>query len=135
MNEDELPYSWFLGPKSEQRKFLKEFLELIFDDYIYWRRNYHPKDPPAIPYEFDSRENVIRFRERFTQELFGLISDLKLDVPFFSPRYMAHIVPEVSLPGLAGYLAAFLYNPNNVSAEASPVMTERKFSGVTSLPL
>jgi glutamate/tyrosine decarboxylase-like PLP-dependent enzyme len=115
---------FFLGPKSELRTFLKEVLELVVDDYIFWRRNFHPKDPPAIPYRLLQSEAAEEYRGRFHQELFELISDLKLDVPFFSPRYMAHMVSEVAMPGLVAYLATMLYNPNNVSLEASAVTVD-----------
>lgn len=115
---------FFLGPKSELRLFLKEVVDLVVDDYIFWRRNYHPKDPPAIPYRLLQSEGAEEFRGRFHQELFALISDLKLDVPFFSPRYMAHMVSEVAMPGLVAYLATMLYNPNNVSLEASSVTVD-----------
>lgn len=112
---------FFLGPKSELRQFLKEAIELVVDDYLFWRRNYYPKDPPAIAYRQLQSEDAAAYRGRFHQELFALISDLKIDVPFFSPRYMAHMVSEVAVPGLVAYLATMLYNPNNVSLEASPV--------------
>lgn len=112
---------FFLGPKSEQRRFLQDVVDFVVEDYLYWRRNYHPKDPPAIAYKELHTPEAAAYRGRFHQELFELISDLKLDVPFFSPRYMAHMVSEVALPGLVAYLATMLYNPNNVSLEASPV--------------
>lgn len=112
---------FFLGPKSELRRFLKDAIELVVDDYVFWRRNYHPKDPPAIAYRALQGRSAHAYRGRFHQQLFELISDLKLDVPFFSPRYMAHMVSEVAMPGLVAYLATMLYNPNNVSLEASPV--------------
>jgi glutamate/tyrosine decarboxylase-like PLP-dependent enzyme len=57
----------------------------------------------------------------FFNELFTLISELKLDVPIFSPRYMAHMISETTLPSLVAYFGTLLYNPNNVSSEASPV--------------
>lgn len=124
MRKGDVLDQFFLGPKSEQRLFLKELLELVVDDYIFWRRNYHPKDPPAIPHSSLHSEEAEEYHGRFHQELFELISDLKLDVPFFSPRYMAHMVSEVALPGLVAYLATMLYNPNNVSLEASAVTVE-----------
>ena len=121
MREGDSLDHFFLGPKGELRRFFKEVVELVVDDYIFWRRNYHPKDPPAIPYRQLQSEGAEAYRGRFNQELFALISDLKLDVPFFSPRYMAHMVSEVAMPGLVAYLATMLYNPNNVSLEAAPV--------------
>ena len=39
-------------------------------------------------------------------------------------RYQAHMLWDVTLPAVLGYLAAILYNQNNVAAEASPVATE-----------
>lgn len=42
-------------------------------------------------------------------------------VPFFSPRYAAHMLSEVSMPAMLGYLMALFYNPNNVAVEASPL--------------
>ncbi|MCB1054790.1 MAG: pyridoxal-dependent decarboxylase, partial [Acidobacteria bacterium] len=124
MRKGDVLDQFFLGPKSEQRLFLKELLELVVDDYIFWRRNYHPKDPPAMPHNSLHSEESEEYHGHFHQELFELISDLKLDVPFFSPRYMAHMVSEVAMPGLVAYLATMLYNPNNVSLEASAVTVE-----------
>lgn len=112
---------YFLGPKSEQRQFLYEALQLVLNDHVFWRRNYHPKDPPAIGYSKVNGQDATHFKEMFFTELFSLVSDLKLDVPVFSPRYMAHMISEVTLPSLVGYFATLLYNPNNVSSEASPV--------------
>lgn len=112
---------YFLGPKSEQRAFLEDVLSLVVNDHVYWRRNFHPKDPPTLSFPDLNKAEADQFRETFYQELFSLISDLKLDVPFFSPRYMAHIISEPSLPGLVAYMATMFYNPNNVSYEASTV--------------
>jgi len=112
---------YFLGPKSEQRQFLTEVLQLVLNDHVFWRRNYYPKDPPAIPYRKVHGEQARHFREEFYTELFQLISELKLDVPIFSPRYAAHMISETNLPSLVSYIATLLYNPNNVSSEASPV--------------
>src|SRR5205807_2006380 len=41
--------------------------------------------------------------------------------PFYSPRYIAHMLSEQSIPSVLGYMAAMLYNPNNVTSEAAPV--------------
>ncbi|GMQ82918.1 MAG: hypothetical protein BMS9Abin05_2385 [Rhodothermia bacterium] len=112
---------FFLGSKSEQRQFLQEAVQLVLNDHIFWRRNYYPKDPPTIPYPVVEGEDARHYKELFFTELFSLISDLKLDVPFFSPRYMAHMISESTLPSLVAYYATLLYNPNNVSSEASSV--------------
>lgn len=41
----------------------------------------------------------------------------------FSGRYVDHMNAEQTIASQIGYLAAMLYNPNNVAIEASPVMT------------
>lgn len=53
---DTLDHS-FLGPESELRPFFKEVVELV-DDYMFWRRNDHPKDPPTIPYRLLQTEGA-----------------------------------------------------------------------------
>lgn len=119
-----------LGPKSENRAFLLEVINLVLNDHVYWRRNFYPKDPPVVTFqEMQNVENTA-FREKLVNELFHLLSDLKLDPPFFSPRYMAHMVSETAMPGLIAYIATMLYNPNNICADSSPVTTqyERKVS-------
>ncbi|KAI9464909.1 pyridoxal phosphate-dependent transferase [Lactarius psammicola] len=42
-------------------------------------------------------------------------------VPFYSPRYMAHMVADVSMPATLGYIMGLMYNPNNVGAEGGPI--------------
>ena len=42
-------------------------------------------------------------------------------VPFSSPRYAAHVIPDSNLPATVGYLLGLLYNQNNVTPEASPL--------------
>lgn len=113
----------FLGPKGEQRAFLLDMISLVLNDYIFWRKNFYPKDPPSIALKSLGASRAVEFREKFVQELTCLTSDLKIEVPFFSPRYIAHIASEQSLPGLIAYFATLLYNPNNVSTEASSVTT------------
>ena len=121
MKNDNKIAGLFLGPKSENRPFFKEIIDLIMNDYIFWRRNYHPKDPAAISYKETQSIESKEFHEKFTHELFNLLADLKLDPPFFSPRYMAHMISETALPGLIAYISTLMYNPNNVSSESSPI--------------
>jgi glutamate/tyrosine decarboxylase-like PLP-dependent enzyme len=51
--------------------------------------------------------------------LSGLLQ--KHSVPFYSPRYIAHMVNDVSMPATLGYLMGLMYNPNNISPEAGPL--------------
>lgn len=44
-------------------------------------------------------------------------------VPFYSPRYAAHMTFDSSLPSIAGWITGLLLNPNNISFEAGPLTT------------
>lgn len=123
MNKRDAPFSelYFLGPKGEQRKFLSEIIELITNDYIFWRRNFYPKDPPAISHRTLTSEMAKDYNDIFMQSLIKLLGELKQDIPFFSPRYIAHMTPDISLPSIIGYYAGLLYHSNNVTVESSPV--------------
>jgi glutamate/tyrosine decarboxylase-like PLP-dependent enzyme len=116
--------SFFIGPKSENGDLVENLIVDILRDQFYWRKNYHPADKPYIS-EFDkSQEDFQKYETKLRQELYNILSELKNGTPFFSPRYIGHMVSETTIPSIVGYFAAMLYNPNNVSSEASPVTTE-----------
>ena len=106
--------NFFLGPRAENGKYLANYIKTILNDYIYWRRNYCPSDK----YE-NQKEN--EWYEKLSFELQNVLSLLKANYPFYSPRYMAHMLSETIMPGIIGYFAGMLYNPNNVTEEAAPV--------------
>lgn len=114
--------AWFLGPKAEHRNSWGSLLQYIFDDYVHWRRNYFPDDPIVI-----SRKRL-RDHELWLDELNGrldeILNELKAHFPFYSPRYLAHMLSEQTLPSVLGYFAGMLYNPNNVTEEAAPVTVD-----------
>lgn len=113
----------FLGPRAENADWVEGLILEVYRDYVFWRRNFHPEDRAAIQPQDQNRQTHMEFVGRFKRELFTLLGELKSDIPFFSPRYIGHMTADVSLPALVGYLATMLYNPNNVSWEASPITT------------
>jgi glutamate/tyrosine decarboxylase-like PLP-dependent enzyme len=100
---------------------LEKLLLEFFRDHVYWRRNFHPEDPPAIPTRASQCAEYLEFEARLRRELHALSAALKKSVPFHSPRYLGHMVSDLLLPGLAAQFLALPYNPNNVSADAAPV--------------
>lgn len=110
---------WFAGPKAENADWFEALLTRIVQDYYSWRRNYFPEDGFIV--DSRTRHGSESFRDEFEDRLMELLARLKADFPFHSPRYAAHMIAEQSLPSIAGYFAAMLYNPNNVSREAAPV--------------
>lgn len=111
--------AWFAGPKGENGDWFAGFIAKILQDYYGWRRNYFPED--GLILDAEGRRSGEAFQDRFDDRLFELLARLKADFPFQSPRYAAHMVSEQTLPAIAGYLAAMLYNPNNVTTESAPV--------------
>lgn len=111
--------AWFAGPKAENGDWFAASLTSIAHDYYSWRRNYFPED--GVILDSRMRRDAEPFQDAFHDRLLELLARLKGDFPFQSPRYAAHMVAEQTLPAIAGYFAAMLYNPNNVSADSAPV--------------
>jgi hypothetical protein len=115
--------AWFLGPRSENAELLERLIVEALRDHVFWRRNHHPEDGFTIR-ETDKRQDGYEESVAvLTQELMGLLAELKRDVPFFSGRYKGHMVAEQTIAAQIGYFATMLYNPNNIAAEISPVTT------------
>jgi glutamate/tyrosine decarboxylase-like PLP-dependent enzyme len=115
--------AWFLGTKAENAELFERLVVEAIRDHVYWRRNYHPADPSHITEQIkaspDYREAVGALQDGLT----GLLAWLKKSVPFFSMRYQGHMNWDLTLPGMLGYFAALLYNPNNVAFEGSTATT------------
>lgn len=117
--------AWFAGPKSENGDWFESTIRRVVQDYYGWRRNYFPEDGLIV--DAHARRSSEEFKDAFEDRLQELLGRLKGDFPFQSPRYAAHMVAEQTLPSIAGYFAAMLYNPNNVSREAAPVTVRLEF--------
>jgi len=115
--------AWFLGPRAENAELLERLLVEALRDHVFWRRNYHPEDGFAIRETDKRREGYEENVATLTQELMGLLAELKRDVPFFSGRYKGHMIGEQTIAAQIGYFATMLYNPNNIAIEISPVTT------------
>jgi len=113
--------SIFLGAKGENADVFERLLLEAFRDHVFWRRNFHPEDGFLVREREKHAPAYERAIDTLSQELLGLLGELKAGVPFFSPRYIGHMSSDLTMASLIGYFATMLYNPNNVSAEASPV--------------
>ncbi|MGN6513599.1 MAG: pyridoxal phosphate-dependent decarboxylase family protein [Lysobacteraceae bacterium] len=114
----------FLGPYGENDTLLEKLVVEFLRDHVYWRRNFHPEDPPAIPTRAAQQPGYLAFEARMRRELHALSAALKKSVPFHSPRYIGHMASDLLLPGLAAQILTLPYNPNNVSEDAAPVTVE-----------
>ena len=111
----------FLGAYGENNDLLERLLTEFLRDHVYWRRNFHPEDPPPIPTFADQDPAYRDFVARMRRELHQLSAVLKRSVPFYSPRYIGHMASDLLLPGLIAQAVTLPYNPNNVAEEAAPV--------------
>ena len=114
----------FLGPYAENGNLLERMMVEFLRDHVYWRRNFHPEDPPAIATGAAQHPDYLAFEARMRRELHLLSAALKKSVPFHSPRYIGHMASDLLLPGLAAHMLALPYNPNNVSEDAAPVTVD-----------
>ncbi|HMV98633.1 MAG TPA: pyridoxal-dependent decarboxylase [Acidobacteriota bacterium] len=113
--------AWFLGPKAENEDFFEKLILDAFRDYCYWRRNFHPEDEPGIRASDRRDADFEEFRELIHDRLFEMVSHLKRSAPGFSPRYLGHMMSDLLIPGVVGYVATMLYNQNNIYSEASTI--------------
>lgn len=114
--------AWFLGPKAENAQIEEEMILYILRDYFHWRRNYYPADRILITRQMQ-REHEAQ-NDLLFQQVSDMLARLRRHFPFYSPRYIAHMLSDQTLPSVLGYFAGMLYNPNNVTPEAAPVTVE-----------
>jgi hypothetical protein len=115
--------AWFLGPKAENAQELEALLLEALRDHVYWRRNFHPGDPTHITEKAKREPDFLLAQDRLKENFRLLLAALKKSVPFFSMRYQGHMDWDLTIPGIVGYFAAMLYNPNNVAFEGSTATT------------
>lgn len=120
------PKAIFLGPYSENQEEFRKLVEFLLNDIIQWRRNYHPQKDRLITATDKGKAEWQASYDRLKGELDTLLGDMKQSIPFHNPRYLGHMISDVTLPSLLGYMAGQLYNANNVVGECSPVTTEKE---------
>lgn len=125
----------FLGPYGENDTLLEKLVVEFLRDHVYWRRNFHPEDPPAIPTTAAQQPGYLAFEAKLRRELHQLSAALKRSVPFHSPRYIGHMASHLLLPALAAQILTLPYNPNNVGEDAAPVTIDLEVQDWTAFNL
>lgn len=67
----------FLGPYGENDALLEKLVVEFLRDHVYWRRNFHPEDPPAISTTAAQHPDYQAFEARMRRELYQLSTALK----------------------------------------------------------
>ncbi len=115
--------AWFLGPRGENLDLFSELVTVALNDHVFWRRNFHPSDPSPITESMKREPGYLDAVDLLKTEFYSLLAELKKSGPFASMRYQGHMTWDQTMPGMAGYFAAMLYNQNNVALEAAPITT------------
>ncbi len=87
-------YSWFLGPKAENADVLEKLMLEALRDCVFWRRNFHPEDDILITEKIQREDGFQDSLALLRQEFLTLLANLKRDVPFYSPRYIGHMLGD-----------------------------------------
>ncbi len=111
----------FLGPKSENEKWVRQEFQSILDYWFNWRKSLFLLDRSPISDKEIKDPRYLKIRSRLSKALETLNELLKAETPKYTPRYVGHMVSELSLPAILGHFATLLHNPNNTSKEASRV--------------
>lgn len=113
--------TFFLGPKSENADLVTELVSEIFKEWFDWRKRIHPEDGNAISEKDKLLPEYTRQKVHFKTLVETIIRRFHSEIPNFSPRYIGHMVADISLPALMGHIITLLHNPNNITGEASRI--------------
>eukprot|EP00800_Vazella_pourtalesii_P016110 TRINITY_DN4522_c0_g1_i1.p1 TRINITY_DN4522_c0_g1~~TRINITY_DN4522_c0_g1_i1.p1 ORF type:complete len:717 (+),score=102.10 TRINITY_DN4522_c0_g1_i1:418-2568(+) len=114
--------AWFLGPKGENVDVLTKAIDTSIRHHAIFRKgHYNADDPEYVTKDIQKDKHYKEAIEKFERNLEDLRNRLTYSVPFYTPRYQAHMNWDLAMPAVAGYVTAMLYNQNNVATEASTV--------------
>lgn len=123
----------FLGPKAENQAVLTEMLLHVVVDHFMRRRRVYEDDLPLFSLEAQESAEYQAVVGKLRRGTLELLRRLDESVPWYSPRYMAHMNSDVLLSAIVGYVAAMLHNSNNVVLESSPATSRLELEAVDDL--
>ncbi|KAK4186014.1 pyridoxal phosphate-dependent transferase [Podospora australis] len=130
-NEDithQMISSLFIGPRAENLDHFRGNISSVLDELQFARKRYFHEDA-ANGYDFipQSVQDSPAFKHQTARVSRAVRQAARMlgqhSIPFWSPRYQAHMCTDLTMPSLLGYFMTMLYNPNNVAVEASPLST------------
>lgn len=125
--------AFFLGPQAENGEWLRVKWSEILDNWLSWRRRKFPDDGIAISASDRGLETYQASLARLERAVGQILEELEEETPKFTPRYIGHMVSEISLPALLGHACALLHNPNNTSREVSRVTSRLEQEAILDL--
>lgn len=116
----DLTHTFFPGARSENERRLREEIDATLNHWFRWRSGRFEDSASPDGLVQEGEEPAMR-GDQLGRRLGALCDALTAETPTFTPRYIAHMKADLSLPGLLGWFAAMLHNPNNSSRDASRV--------------
>ena len=101
---------------------MKELVNIALDQHTEFRRfKYFPLDPQYVTEKISKSSSYTDAVKTIKGSLMELSKRLNNSVPFFSFRSQGHMLWDTTIASNVGYIAALLYNQNNVASMASGV--------------
>ncbi|KAK5575614.1 hypothetical protein RB653_006747 [Dictyostelium firmibasis] len=120
---DYCPKAWFLGPKAENTELFMTLITKAINGHLQSRMNFHKEDSPIFEDSYKKDPVYIKASKDMAHKVEQVINFLKHSLPYSSFRYQGHMTSDVTIASVVGTMATVLYNPNNVTVQASPVTT------------
>jgi glutamate/tyrosine decarboxylase-like PLP-dependent enzyme len=108
----------FIGPKGEQGRIFSSLWDHLFSVTMQRRSQRFANDSEWHPLATTAHDSDQATVLSALEELLGLLRE---EIPTFSPRYLGHMVSDVSIPALLGHMAMLFENANLASREAAVV--------------
>lgn len=113
------PTACFMGPRAQNAAAMRELATRAIDNVVAFRESFKPTDPNIV-LDTDNGASIDEMMTRFDEMLVSLKD---YSTPFTAMRYQAHMTWDNLLPALGAYFATMMYNPNNVTIQASTATT------------
>jgi len=120
----------FVGPKGEYAEDFTSLWDHLLTTTMARRAGRFRHDPDWRPAQQRQGPHSAATIEAALEELLAL---LKEEIPTFSPRYLGHMVSDISIPGLLGHVAMVFENPNLASREAAMVASKLETDAINLL--
>ncbi|KAI1854573.1 hypothetical protein JX266_000691 [Neoarthrinium moseri] len=116
--------SYFIGPQAENLPYFERNIRTILEELRLARTKYFPCDGKFINEDVQKTPAFRKSMDKLSRAVQKAANILgRTSIPFWSPRYEAHMCTDMSMASLLGYFMTMIYNPNNVALEASPLST------------
>ncbi|KAH0435451.1 pyridoxal-dependent decarboxylase domain protein [Colletotrichum camelliae] len=117
--------SYFIGPRAENLPYFKENIDIILNNLKQARLDYRFENDAEFIDEKTQESAAFKRSKDKLKNAVDKASEIlgRTSIPFWSPRYQAHMCTDMSMASMLGYFMTMLYNPNNVALEASPLST------------